>query len=97
MIMNTENQPEDEELTDDMINELCSYLRVIDLMQKNPEMVNSNAELKKEYEAVCKTTNDIMEALTEEQRDKVLETHRLQLIFLSGQQAAKQTKKKGKK
>ena len=95
--MGTEKQPEGEELTDDLINELCSYLRVIDLMQKNPEIVNSNAELKKEYEAVCKTTNDIMEALSDEQRDKVLETHRSQLIYLSEQQAAKQTKKKGEK
>lgn len=95
--MDTEEQQEGEELTDDMINELCSYLRVIDLMQKNPDIVNSNAELKQEYEKVCKTTNDIMEALSDEQRDKVLETHRLQLIYLAEQKASKQKKKKVKK
>jgi hypothetical protein len=95
--MSTHEEPIGEELTNDQINELCSFLREIDVMQKNIDIVNANAELKKGYEALCNNVNEIMKLLTNEQRDKVLETHRLQLIYLSEQEALKQKKKKIKK
>ena len=68
----------EEELTDQTIAELCSFMRVIDLMKKNQDKVDENPELKETVEKLCTNVNLIMEQLTEEQSDKVLEIHKVQ-------------------
>lgn len=68
-----------QELSDKSISHICMYMRVIDLMKNNPEILNENSEMKLEFEKVCGLVNQMMELLTEEQRDIVLEEHKRQI------------------
>jgi hypothetical protein len=68
----------EEQLTDEMINKICMFLRIIDLFNNNREKMEEIPEIKKEYERLSTTVNEIMNNLTEEQRDKVLEIHKIQ-------------------
>jgi len=77
------------ELTDDEINKICMYMRVIDLMRKNLDIINKDVAMKKQYDILCKNVEKIMELLSAKQKNHILEIHRLQLIEL-----AKRTKNK---
>jgi len=70
------------ELSDDEINHLCMFMRVIDLMKKNHIIVDSNPEMKNEIEKLNKWVKELMDKLTDEQRDMVLETHKIQAEYL---------------
>ena len=67
------------ELTDKEISQLCMYMRVIDLMGKNQKILSDNEEIKKNYDKLCLTVSEIMENISDEQRDEVLEVHKIQL------------------
>ena len=77
------------ELTDDEINKICMYMRVIDLMRKNLDIINKDVAMKKQYDILCKNVEKIRELLSAKQKNHILEIHRLQLIEL-----AKRTKNK---
>ena len=68
----------EEEITDEQIAELCIFMRVIELMKRNPHVLE-NVEMKQGYEDLCCKVDEIMKLLTEEQLDTVLETHKIQL------------------
>ena len=70
------------------------YMRVIDLMGKNQNILNENVEMKKQYDKLCLTVNEIMENISDEQRDEVLEVHKIQLEEIAKQEVKKQRKKK---
>ena len=70
---------EPEELTDELISKLCTYMRVIDLMKRNPQILTENDEMKQKFDMLCQNVNLVMERLTDKQRDQVLEIHKLQL------------------
>ena len=80
-------------LTDDEISHLCMYMRVIDFMRKNQNVLDQNAEMKKNYDKLCLTVNELMENISEEQRDEVLEEHKIQLEEIAKEEAKKQRKK----
>ena len=82
----------DRELTDKEIAELWSFMRVIDLMKKNQDILDEKPELQKMIDELCTSVNIIMDNLTEEQRDEVLEIHKEQLEAI-----AKKSIKKFKK
>ena len=84
------------ELTDEEKSHLCMYMRVIDLMGKNQNVLDENKEIKEKYDKLCLTVNQIMETISEEQQDEVLEMHKVQLQELANQEAKKQTKKQQK-
>ncbi|HEY5591567.1 MAG TPA: hypothetical protein VIK55_11180 [Paludibacter sp.] len=69
-------------------------MRVIDLMGKNQNILNENVEMKKQYDKLCLTVNEIMENISDEQRDEVLEVHKIQLEEIAKQEVKKQRKKK---
>jgi hypothetical protein len=81
------------ELTDDEINEICMFLRVIDLMKKNQEIVDTNPAMKNEIEAMSKLVKEIMDKLSDEQRDKVLETHKIQAEIVEKELQRKEKRK----
>jgi len=86
------------ELTDEEISHVCMYMRVIDLMRKNQKILDKNEELKKQFEKLCLLVGQLMENFTDEQRDEVLEEHKIQLEELAKKEAKKQRKKQpGKK
>ncbi len=66
----------EQDLTDLEIAKICSYMRIIDLMQKNRENLTKNPKLKEEYEKLCLQVNTIMESLSDTQRDKLLDVHK---------------------
>ncbi len=81
------------DLTNEEISQLCMYMRVIDFMRKNQKVLDENAEMKKNYDKLCLTVNELMENISEEQRDEVLEEHKIQLEEIAKEEAKKQRKK----
>ena len=82
------------DLTNEEISQLCMYMRVIDFMRKNQKVLDENLEMKKNYEKLCLTVNDLMENISDEQRDEVLEVHKIQLEEIAKKEAKTQRKKK---
>lgn len=67
------------ELTDDMISQLCMYMRTIDLFNKHPEILDPAPDIKEKVEIIKEKVDQIFSLLTEEQCNEVLEIHRIQL------------------
>ena len=85
------------ELTHDEISQLCAFMRVIDLMKSNQNILDENIEMKQNFEQVCCQVNQIMEILTEAQRDKILDVHNTQLQMIAIAEAKKKAKKRKKR
>ena len=81
------------ELTDEQVSQLCMYMRVIDFMGKNQKILDENVEMKKQYENLRLTVSQIIDNISEEERDAVLEIHKIQLEEIAKQEAKKQRKK----
>ncbi len=84
------------ELTNEEISHVCMYMRVIDLMRKNQKILDENEAIRIQYDKLCLLVNQLMENLTDEQRDEVLEEHKIQLEELAKKAAKKQRKKNRK-
>ena len=81
------------ELTDEQVSQLCMYMRVVDFMGKNQKILDENPEMKKQYENLRLTVSQIIDNISEEERDAVLEIHKIQLEEIAKQEAKKQRKK----
>lgn len=66
-------------LADDQVNQLCMYMRIIDLMQKHLSRLDTNLELKKQYKKLCKYVDEILETISDEEKDEIMEMHEFQL------------------
>ena len=86
----------EEELSDDQVDELCMFMRVIDLFDKNKEIIEKNPEIVKANIELREKVNSIMDLLTDEQKDRVLEEHKLQSEYVA-KQIEKDKKKAEKK
>ncbi len=84
------------ELTNEEISHVCMYMRVIDLMRNNQKILDENEAIRIQYDKLCLLVNQLMENLTDEQRDEVLEEHKIQLEELAKKAAKKQRKKNRK-
>ena len=73
----------DHELTDDEISKLCMMMRIIGLFHKNLKNIEKLPVMKKEYKSISSDLNEIMRNLTDEQRDKVLAIHKIQMQELN--------------
>jgi hypothetical protein len=71
-----------EQLTNEQMSRVCMFMRVIDLLKSRPDILEQCPEMKTKLDQVCRAVNQIMELLTEEQRDAVLEEHQRQLEIL---------------
>ena len=67
-----------EKLGDEEISTICMYMRIVDLFKNNPDIVEKTPGLKENFEILCTQVGEIMELLTDEQRDELLEEHKLQ-------------------
>ena len=81
------------ELTDEQVSQLCMYMRVIDFMGKNQKILDENVEMNKQYENLRLTVSQIIDNISEEERDAVLEIHKIQLEEIAKQEAKKQRRK----
>jgi len=81
------------ELTDEQISQICMYMRVIDFMGKNQKVLNEHVEMKEQYDKLRLVVSQIMEKISEEERDELLEIHKIQLEELAKKEAKKQSKK----
>ena len=79
----------EQKLTNEQISQLCMFMRVIDTLQKNKNIWNENPQMKEAYDKTCFHVSSIMEMLSEEQRNKVLEAHKLQAQKIAKQEAKK--------
>lgn len=72
--------------------QLCSYMRVIDLMGRSKKIMDEIPGMREEYEKLCVQTKKIMDTLTDIQRDEMLDMHKKQMESI----AKKELKKKKK-
>jgi hypothetical protein len=86
----------EQKLTDEQISNLCMYMRVIDLLKSRPDLLDENPEMKKQLEMICSNVDKVMESISDEQRDEVLEAHKMQLEEIAQKEARKQAKKQKK-
>lgn len=70
---------EDPEFTEELISKICMDMRTVDILKSNYHHFEHNAEMKECFERICDLVNQMMEALTAEQLDIVLEEHKRQL------------------
>ena len=84
----------EKELTEEQINRLCADLRAYEFLMNTKDVWGGNAEIMKQFILLEDGMKKIMEALTDEQRDRVLEEHKLQSAALK---ARKKMKRKGVK
>jgi hypothetical protein len=68
----------DKKLTIEEIDKICSNLRAVDFMKRHHKEIERIPELKEQYDLLSKSVKEIMNHLTDEQRDKVLERHKIQ-------------------
>jgi hypothetical protein len=81
-------------LTEEQIDRICANLRAIDFLKKNQDKFQKHPEMKKEMDKMQALVKQVMEILTDEQRDHVLEVHKLQLEAIEKEQAKQQKTKK---
>jgi len=82
------------ELTNEEISQICMYMRVIDFMGKNQKVLSENPEIKENYDKLRLMVSELMENISDDQRDEVLEVHKIQLEEIAKKEAKKQRKKK---
>ncbi len=86
----------EEELTDEQVDELCMFMRVIDLFDKNKEIIDKDPIIFEANKELREKVNSIMDLLTDEQKDRVLEEHKIQSEYVA-KQIEKDKKKAEKK
>ena len=61
---------------------LTMYMRVISVFMQNEEIWKDNAELKTEVEKLKSGTQHIIDQLTEEEKNRVLERYKQEMEYL---------------
>ena len=89
---------EDAELSDEMVAQLCKFMRLIDLFDKNETIIEDNLELVDTVKELRVQVNRIMDLLSDEQKDYVLEVHKIQTEYIAEElkKEEKNAKKKQK-
>lgn len=73
-------------LSEEEINQICMYMRIVDFMRNNQEMVDSNPEMVDLVAQLNTCVGRIMDILTDEEKDELLEVHRIQMEELRNRQ-----------
>jgi hypothetical protein len=71
------------ELSKEEVDRICSYLRAIDFFNKHQDKLEVVAALKEEADSMREKVKVLWEQLTEEQRDHILEVHKVQSEFVA--------------
>jgi len=66
------------DLTADMIDRICSNLRAMDFLNDHQAELEKIPDFKKQFEHFSALNKQLMNQLSEEQLNKVLETHKIQ-------------------
>ena len=85
-----------EDLDEENVSQLCMFMRIIDLFDKNEAIVNTNPEIADTVKELREKVKCIMDLLTDEQKDYVLEEHKIQTEYVA-KQIEKENKKAAKK
>jgi hypothetical protein len=67
-------------LTQEKIDAICNSMRIIDFMQNHKDLLDENAGIKNDYAIISETLKQVIESLSKEQLDVVLETHRTNIL-----------------
>ena len=81
-----------EDLDEENVSQLCMFMRIIDLFDKNEAIVNTNPEIADTVKELREKVKSIMDLLSDEQKDYVLEEHKIQTEYV-----AKQIEKENRK
>ncbi|MEI6823145.1 MAG: hypothetical protein WCL51_14535 [Bacteroidota bacterium] len=85
-----------EDLDEENVSQLCMFMRIIDLFDKNEAIVNTNHEIADTVKELREKVKSIMDLLSDEQKDYVLEEHKIQTEYVA-KQIEKENKKAAKK
>lgn len=83
-------------LTEEQINKICANLRALDFLEKNKVLVDAHDDMKNEAEKFKALIKKVIDELTDEERDEVLEIHKIQREALDKKLARKLKKPKKK-
>ena len=75
----------EEQLDDENVSQLCMFMRIIDLFDKNETIVNANPEMADTVNELREKVKRIMDMLSDEQKDYVLEEHKIQTEYVAKQ------------
>lgn len=67
------------QLTNEDISRICMYMRTVDYIKRYGWILEVDTKLKQDFEIICQKIGEIFETLTEDQRDMLLEMHKVQL------------------
>ena len=84
------------ELGERIINEICSYLRMMDFLNKHMDHIKSEPEMLIQYEKLAYAVKSLMSNLSEEHIDQVLEIHKIQAEAIEKKLARKEKRDKKK-
>lgn len=65
--------------TEKYIEEICKSMLIIDCIKKYPYICEDSEQMQNDFNDLCKTLGEVMDELTAEQRDHVLEIHSLHI------------------
>jgi hypothetical protein len=82
------------QLTEEQIDRICANLRAIDFLRRNQDKLEKHPEMKIQIAKLKAGVKAIMDILTDEQRDKVLEIHKVQTEAIEKKLTNKQKNKK---
>ena len=69
----------EEKLTNEQISTICMMMRTVEVLRIHEHNFSDNIQMKEAYTKVSAEVNKLMDMLTDEQRNEVLEEHQRQL------------------
>ena len=84
-------------LTDEEISNICMFMRVSELLKNNQHIMVDHPEFKQAYDMLKIKMDQILEMLTQEEIDEILEEHKAQLEILAEEEDKKNAKQMKRK
>ncbi len=75
----------EEELSEEKVAQLCKFMRIIDLFDKHKAEIDPFTEIVDSVQEIRELVDKIMSLLSDEQKDYVLEVHKIQTEYLEAQ------------
>ncbi len=82
----------DHELTEKEIDKLCHYMQVVEVLNKHKDDFDKNSEIEEIFDKYSQILKEHMFLLSDEQRDKVLENHKMRIEKIAEEVKKRQQK-----
>ena len=86
----------EEALDENKVAQLCKFMRIIDVFDKNESEIKDYTEIVESVQELRERVKTIMDLLSDEQKDYVLEVHKRQAEYLAEEMEKAQKKANNK-